>query len=123
MEGLVAPSKLYAALASGRPIAVICEQHSYLRTMVTDAHCGEAFNNGDAEALADFIRRLAADRQLAKQMGQAARHYLQSHFTPDLIAKQYSKLLSEAVPSKFEPSSSRKVRKVTNKSIAVRKEI
>jgi glycosyltransferase involved in cell wall biosynthesis len=67
--------------------------------MVTDAHCGEAFNNGDAEALADFIRRLAADRQLAKQMGQAARQYLQSHFTPDLIAKQYSKLLSEAVPS------------------------
>lgn len=106
MEGLVAPSKLYAALAAGRPLAVICEPHSYLRAMVTDANCGEAFCNGDAAGLADFIRRLAEDSQLAKQMGQAGRHYLQTHFTPELIAKQYSKLLHEAVLNTVEPSRS-----------------
>ncbi|NJN23361.1 MAG: glycosyltransferase family 4 protein [Acaryochloridaceae cyanobacterium RL_2_7] len=43
MEGLVAPSKFYSALASGRPVAVICESHSYLRQMVADARCGAAF--------------------------------------------------------------------------------
>jgi len=46
MEGLVAPSKLYGMLAAERPIAVICEPHSYLRSLVTDAKCGAAFNNG-----------------------------------------------------------------------------
>jgi glycosyltransferase involved in cell wall biosynthesis len=124
MEGLVVPSKLYAALAAGRPIAVICEQHSYLRTIVTDAGCGEAFSNGDAVGLAEFIRRLATNTQLAKQMGQAGRHYLLSHFTPDLIAKQYSKLLYEAVLNQqVEPSNSMTVGQVASESLPLRKEI
>lgn len=97
MEGLVAPSKLYAALATGRPVGIICEQHSYLRKIVTNGNFGEAFNNGDAVGLAAFIRRLAADGRLVKQMGRAGRQYLLSNFTPELIAKQYSEVLQEAV--------------------------
>jgi len=97
MEGLVAPSKLYGILAAGRPVAVICEPHSYLSGLVTEANCGAAFNNGDALGLAQFIRRLATDTQLAEQMGIAGRRYLQSNFTPEIIAKQYSKLLCQAV--------------------------
>lgn len=104
MEGLVAPSKLYAALAAGRPLAVICEPHSYLRSMLSQAGCGEAFANGDAASLAAFIRRLAADSQLTKEMGQAGRNYLKTNFTPELIAKEYSKLLVEAVLDEVEPS-------------------
>ncbi len=106
MEGLVAPSKLYAALAAGRPIAAICEPHSYLRAILTEARCGQAFSNGDAAGLAAFIHRLAADNQLVKQMGQAGRNYLLSHFTPDLIAKQYSKVLREGVLNEFELAES-----------------
>jgi glycosyltransferase involved in cell wall biosynthesis len=106
MEGLVAPSKLYGALAAGRPVAVICEPHSYLRTIVTEARCGEAFSNGDFQGLAAFIRRLAVNSKLVKQMGQSGRQYLLSNFTPDIIAKQYSKLLSEAAVKDFEASSS-----------------
>jgi glycosyltransferase involved in cell wall biosynthesis len=122
MEGLVAPSKLYAALAAGRPLAIICEQHSYLREIVTDAHCGKAFSNGDAVGLAAFIRTLAADSQLVNQMGQAGRHYLLSHFTPELIAMQYSKLLCEAVLNEDEPSCSRTVGQVTGESLPLHKE-
>lgn len=97
MEGLVAPSKLYGILASGRPVAVICEPHSYLRPLVADANCGATFKNGDAIGLAKFIRHLATDTQLAHRMGIAGRHYLLSNFTPEIIAKQYSKLLSQAI--------------------------
>src|ERR687885_1058716 len=121
MEGLVAPSKLYAALAAGRPLAIICEQHSYLRSMLKESGCGEAFNNGDAEGLAAFIRRLAADSQLTKQMGQAGRRYLQSNFTPDLIAQQYSQLLGEAVGETMESSSSRPVEQLTGQSLPLSK--
>jgi glycosyltransferase involved in cell wall biosynthesis len=121
MEGLVAPSKLYAALAAGRPLAIICEQHSYLRSMLKESGCGEAFHNGDAEGLAAFIRRLAADSQLTKQMGQAGRRYLQSNFTPELIAQQYSQLLGEAVGEKMESSSSRRVEQVTGQSLPLGK--
>jgi glycosyltransferase involved in cell wall biosynthesis len=119
MEGLVAPSKLYAALAVGRPVGVICEQHSYLRDIVAEGECGEAFNNGDAVGLAAFIRRLAADGRLVKQMGQAGRHYLLSNFTPELIAKQYSEVLLEAVGV----STAATVGKVRGKVLPVRKKV
>lgn len=97
MEGLVAPSKFYAILAAERAVAVICESHSYLRQLVADAKCGAAFDNADGTGLANFICRLANDTQLAHQMGVAGRRYLQSNFTPEIIAKQYSKLLRQAV--------------------------
>lgn len=106
MEGLVVPSKFYAALAAGRPIAVISEQHSYLRQLMTEANCGAAFNNGDATGLAKFIRCLATSPQLQTRMGQAGRQYLESNFTPEIIAQQYSKILQEAVKEPMEPLSS-----------------
>jgi len=104
MEGLVAPSKLYAALAAGRPIAAICEPQSYLQGIVTEAQCGAAFSNGDAGGLAEFIRGLSTDEPLVKRMGEAGRRYLQSNFTPDLIAQEYSKLLHQSVFKGWESS-------------------
>jgi len=53
--------------------------------------------NGDGTSLAKFIRHLATDTQLAEQMGIAGRRYLESNFTPEIIAAQYSKLLNQAV--------------------------
>ena len=121
MEGLVAPSKLYAALAAGRPLAIICEPHSYLRAMLQESGCGEAFSNGDAEGLAAFIRRLAADSPLTKQMGQAGRRYLQANFTPDLIAQQYSQVLCEAAGEAIESFSSRPLEPITGQSVPLHK--
>lgn len=104
MEGVVAPSKLYAALAAGRPIAAICESQSYLQALIAEAECGAAFSNGDAMGLADFIRRLSTDELLVKRMGEAGRRYLQSNFTPDRIAREYYKLLHQSIVSDFAPS-------------------
>jgi glycosyltransferase involved in cell wall biosynthesis len=102
MEGLVAPSKLYGTLAAGRPVAVVCEPHSYLRSLITDAQCGAAFNNGDAAGLAQFIRGLATDRLLAKRMGIAGRQYLQANFTPEKIARQYAAVLFQDTSKQWE---------------------
>lgn len=98
-EGLVVPSKLYSALASGRPIAVICSQSSYLREMVADANCGSTFENGDGQGLAQFIRFLSRDPQIGERMGKAGRQYLRSHFTPRVISQQYLRVLQQAVLS------------------------
>lgn len=93
LEGVIAPSKLYGILAAGRPVAAICEKHSYLRDLIAKANCGAAINNGDGQSLAEFIRFLAADPKLAEHMGMAGRRYLQAHFTPELIAEQYAQVL------------------------------
>ncbi|MDZ8052233.1 MAG: glycosyltransferase family 4 protein [Aulosira sp. ZfuVER01] len=97
MESLVAPSKLYPALATGRPVAVICSEYSYLRQLVIDAQCGASFENGDSYGLAEFIRLLNSNQPLAERMGIASRKYLQSHFTPEIIAKQYLRVLRQAI--------------------------
>jgi glycosyltransferase involved in cell wall biosynthesis len=96
-ESLVVPSKLYSALASGRPVAVICSQYSYLRQLITEANCGSTFDNGDSHALAQFIRLLSRDQQLGERMGKAGRQYLRSHFTPKIISQQYLDVLQQAI--------------------------
>lgn len=96
MESLVAPSKLYPALAAGRPIAIICAKNSYLRQLVDEGQFGASIENGDSLALADFIRLLNSDRTIAKLMGQASRQYLQSNFTPQIIAKEYCYVLQKS---------------------------
>lgn len=96
MEGLVAPSKLYGILAAGRSVAVICEPHSYLRQLVNDACCGQAFDNGDGHGLAKFIRHLANNDEIAHSQGLAGRKYLQSRFTPEVVAQKYSQVLHHA---------------------------
>ncbi len=97
MESLVAPSKLYSALSAGRPIAVICPKRAYLNQLVADANCGATFDNGDARGLARFIHLLYSDRQLGERMGRSGRKYLQTHFTPQVIAGQYLKVLKQSV--------------------------
>ncbi|HEY9698660.1 MAG TPA: glycosyltransferase family 4 protein [Trichocoleus sp.] len=97
MEKLVAPSKLYPALAAGRPIAAVCSRKSYLNELIADAECGATFENGDAAGLAQFIRLLSRDQQLTQQMGKAGRQYLQANFTPEIIAQQYVEVLEQSI--------------------------
>jgi glycosyltransferase involved in cell wall biosynthesis len=98
-ESLVVPSKLYSALASGRPLAVICSQYSYLKQLIAEANCGGTFDNGDSHGLVQFIRLLSRDQQLGERMGKAGRQYLRSHFTLKIISQQYLDVLQQAILS------------------------
>jgi glycosyltransferase involved in cell wall biosynthesis len=97
LESLVAPSKLYPALAAGRPVAAICPKNSYLRQLITDGEFGISIDNGDSDSLSKFILKLKSDRQLAEKIGNASREYLQSNFTPEIISKQYIDVLEQAI--------------------------
>jgi glycosyltransferase involved in cell wall biosynthesis len=97
LDSLVAPSKLYSALAAGRPVAVICSEQSYLRQLIAKGKCGISVNNGDSQGLTDFIRWLAHNPESAAEMGQASRHYLESCFTPKIIAEEYLQVLIKSL--------------------------
>lgn len=99
LEGLVAPSKLYGILAAARPVAAICEPHSYLRDLLQEARCGECFDNGDRVGLANYIRYLATQPQLGKALGRSGRRYLLRHCTPEIVAQEYLKVLVPPPPS------------------------
>jgi glycosyltransferase involved in cell wall biosynthesis len=102
LEGLVVPSKLYGILASGRPVAAICEPHSYLCQLFQDANCGSTFVQGDSEGLARFLRFLSLNPKQAEEMGRSGRRYLKSHFTPETIAQQYLQVLQSGCVSRSQ---------------------
>jgi glycosyltransferase involved in cell wall biosynthesis len=97
MEGLVAPSKLYSALAAGRPVVGICEAHSYIKPLIEEAKSGAVFMNGDSIGLAKYLRHLSQDHQLSTRLGKAARKYCLNHFTPEKIAQDYLKVMRAKV--------------------------
>lgn len=94
MEGLIAPSKFYSCLAVGRPVAVICEPHSYLRQIVEAADCGRAIVNGDARALAEFVETLRRSPETVERLGRQARQYAEEHFSRDHCIDQYAGLIA-----------------------------
>lgn len=103
LEGLVVPSKLYGILASGRPIAAICESHSYLCQLLQDAQCGSTFEPGDSDGLAEFLHFLSLNPQNAEQMGRSGRRYLKLHFTPQTIAQQYLHVVRSSLTAPARP--------------------
>ena len=97
VEGMVAPSKFYSALATGRPVAVICEKQSYLGRLVTKVGCGAAFENGDEAGLAEFIRYLSTDPQMVRRMGRRGRLCLTAKFSPEVSTERYAQVLRGAI--------------------------
>ena len=95
MDSLVAPSKLYPAMATGRPIVAICPDSSYLVPLLSSAKCGTAFKNGESQAIATYILELSRDIAKAQQLGKAGRQYLETHFTPEVISKQYLRVVQK----------------------------
>ncbi|EKV00156.1 glycosyltransferase [Leptolyngbya sp. PCC 7375] len=94
MESLVAPSKLYPALAAGTPIAVICPEDTYLEELVQTINCGAVFRNGQSNDLARFMYLLAQDKQLLSGMGINARKAMNDYFTPQIISRHYMQALN-----------------------------
>ncbi|QUY40612.1 glycosyltransferase family 4 protein [Acaryochloris marina] len=97
MQDLVAPSKVYSALSSGRPIVAVCPKSSYLNDLIADANCGITIENGDGKELADFLLYLQKDHKAAQAMGENAHRYLEEHFTPQIIAKKYLKVVDQSL--------------------------
>ncbi len=89
----IAPSKIYGMLAAERPVAAICPEGSYLREIIADGNCGECFNNGDAQELANYICFLAANPQVQEASGKNARRFLESNYTIDQAIPKYIKAL------------------------------
>jgi len=73
----VIPSKTYDAMAVGRP--VITSARGEAAALVTQNGCGLVVEPDDPAALAAAIRRLAADRALARRLGAAGRAAAAAH--------------------------------------------
>lgn len=98
MEGLVAPSKLYSALAAGRPIVSICEENSYLNDVFAQARCGITVRNGDSQGLAEYLHELSENPRLTQELGRSGREYCRKNYTSEKIAQEYLNLFQSLEP-------------------------
>ena len=97
VEGLVLPSKLYAALAAGRPVIFIGPTEGDVARLLREDGCGLAFAPGDADGVAGAIEQLAADRSTCEVMGANGRRLLEWRFSRDSAIAAWETLLREAI--------------------------
>ncbi|MBE7480995.1 MAG: glycosyltransferase family 4 protein [Polyangiaceae bacterium] len=99
LQGLLVPSKVYGALASGRPICYVGPASCEVARVVESHGVGLAVRNGDSEGLASALSRLANDRGLWAAMCLKARSIFLERFDRPVAVAQFRQVLSEAAQS------------------------
>jgi glycosyltransferase involved in cell wall biosynthesis len=87
------PNKVFDYMAAGRPVLLAID--GVIREVVEAAGCGIFAEPGDPSALAEAIRKLALDKEKARQMGLRGRAYLEAHFSRAVIGEKLLGLLEE----------------------------
>jgi glycosyltransferase involved in cell wall biosynthesis len=88
------PNVLMEAMACGLP--VITTPVSGIPEIIKDGHNGTLIAPNDAEALADAIQRISADRMLARNLGRAGRLTVLERFDGDTTAMELAALFTAA---------------------------
>jgi len=87
------PSKILGYMAAGRPVIASVDPESDTWAFVEEAGCGICVPPGNATALADAIRRLKRDADLAHHLGQNGREYLEKNLSRTAVTKLYEEAL------------------------------
>lgn len=93
MQGLLAPSKLYGLLASGRPIAYIGPARGRIPALLRDEDLGLSVRNGDGNALILGLRQLAQDATRWHAMARRARELAVTRFDRPLAMAAHAQVL------------------------------
>lgn len=86
------PNKVFDYMAAGRPIALAID--GVIRAVVERAGCGVFAQPGDPAALAEAVKKLAADPDRSRSMGLAGRKYLEENFSRTVIAEKILDVLN-----------------------------
>jgi len=82
------PNKAFDYLGAGRPIVASAPEGELTR-LVREAGCGVSAPPEDGAALAEAVRRLAADREGAARMGAAGAAYARERYDRRVLAARF----------------------------------
>jgi len=94
LEGLVVPSKLYAALAAGRGVLFVGSLGGEIANLIRESGCGRAFAPSADGELAAAVSDLAGDREKTADMGARARALWDSRFRRSRALARWQDLLT-----------------------------
>ena len=95
VSGLIVPSKLYGALAAGKPVVFIGSMESEVARTVVEGECGFVVEPQDTDSLVDVILRLRASPSLVREMGEKARAFFEANYDRELQTGKYISLFRE----------------------------
>jgi glycosyltransferase involved in cell wall biosynthesis len=87
----VIPSKMFEAMAMARPVIIGVKGEA--RDIVREAEAGLEMEPESAESLVQAVELLADNPNLASRCGRAARAYVAKHYSRDVLASKYLRLL------------------------------
>ena len=91
----VIPNKAFQALACGTPL--VTADTPAARELLVDGESALLVPAGDAQALAEALRRLAADPTLAQQLAAGGRAAYEQHASEEVLGRRWRDILEEAV--------------------------
>ncbi|HEY7016835.1 MAG TPA: glycosyltransferase [Gaiellaceae bacterium] len=94
----VIPNKAFQALACGTP--VITADTPAARELLVDRMSALLVPPGDPEALAEAIRELAGDRDLAARLSEGGRAAYEEHASEQVLGERWRRLVERAVARK-----------------------
>jgi glycosyltransferase involved in cell wall biosynthesis len=96
MVGIVHPSKIYGAMAAGRPILALGPKSSYVAELVASEKMGWVVPHGDVDAAARVLEEIAAaPLDVLDAIGRRARHAAQRRFDPRALIGQICNVLTD----------------------------
>jgi len=96
-QGLSVPSKLYGAMASGRPIIANVPGDSEVAMTLGEFNCGIVTRPKDVSEMVKTILSLKSNEAERKAMGQRAYKAFMENFTVQKCADQYYKLIEQII--------------------------
>ena len=97
MAGISVPGKLYGAMAAGRPTLFVGPEHCETADAIREAECGLTFRLGEAARLAEAIRALADDPELAASLGGRARAGFEADYERRGLCDRWIDLIGSVV--------------------------
>jgi glycosyltransferase involved in cell wall biosynthesis len=96
MFGVSVPSRIYNAIAAGKPLLAITEPGSELARMIDEENVGWWIPPGNKDALLETVKAIAADKAQLRSMGARAREAAERKYSLDRALSEYRRELVKA---------------------------
>lgn len=100
--GIVHPSKVYGAMAAGRPILLIGPDPCHISELINEFNIGWRVDQGDVDGAVKLIEKIAAlpDEEI-KKMGENARQVVDKYFSRAILLEK----MVNATESELRPDA------------------
>lgn len=97
LNGAGVPSRLYNAMAAGKPLLAVAESMSELCIVVNEEQIGWCVSPDDPDGLAEVIKEAMSDQAKLEELGRRARRVAVEKYASDIILARYKSLVKGAL--------------------------